>query len=749
MQTSDLLETTLLELMAYARLRNHRALLVVSGERDWCEQQGLRISRALAPSAEDSKPHGQLWIGEAVTDCQQSIGFKVMAAAKCVHYLGTESDLVVYNAFDGFNPDAVASISGTVVGGGLMVLLTPPLRLWPSFVDPDYQRMLVHPYDIEAIKGNFLSLITASIQTAKNVVLLDQQQGFRPLTLESNLVNTTQPHIIESECLTVDQQQAVKDIVQVVVGHRRRPLVITADRGRGKSSALGIAAATLLKQSAMDVLVTAPRFDAVLPLFRMAQTLLPGAKRDDKSICYQGSSIRFVAVDELLRTTPKASLMLVDEAAAIPAPMLEQLLVSYPRIVFSTTVHGYEGTGRGFNIRFKKILDSRAKGWRAIQLFEPIRWSDNDPLERWVFDSLLLDAEIAEDQQLAGVDANSCEFELFSPERLLAEPQILKQVFSLLVQAHYQTTPGDLRDLLDGLNLKLWVLHRQQTVVAVLLVALEGEFDETLAQCVWLGKRRPRGHLLPQMLTAQGGWLEAAGCSYLRVVRIAVHPAVQNKGFGSLMLEQLHHYGQQQAVDFIGSSFGANAELMGFWQANHFQCLWLGMTRDASSGCHSALITRPLSARAKHLQQLIRERFHSQFPAQLSGPYRDLQAELVISLLAEFDSTEKPIIDQQDELDLISYLCGNRGYEQALSALRKLLLVGLAGGDEGKQASISPGVISLILQHHSWHSCVRQSGVTGKKQMEKLVRTELAAVLARLNLSPRSTALFQQLGPQT
>ena len=140
-------------------------------------------------------------------------------------------------------------------------------------------------------------------------------------------------------------------------GHRKRPLVLTADRGRGKSSTLGIAAAQLLvERHGLDIIVTAPSVKAIEPVFSHAiQRLEVIEVVNATHIRHQGGSLRFVAPDDLLKSKPDCDLLLVDEAAAIPIPMLKSMVGIYHRMVFSTTVHGYEGSGRGFGIKLSLI----------------------------------------------------------------------------------------------------------------------------------------------------------------------------------------------------------------------------------------------------------------------------------------------------------------------------------------------------------------------------------------------------------
>ena len=98
-------------------------------------------------------------------------------------------------------------------------------------------------------------------------------------------------------------------------------------RARGKSALAGM----LLNSIEGRAVVTAPAKGATEVIARFA-----------------GEHFHFMAPDALLAFSHHADWLIVDEAAAMPGPVLEKLVARFPRVPLTTTVQGYEGTGRGF-----------------------------------------------------------------------------------------------------------------------------------------------------------------------------------------------------------------------------------------------------------------------------------------------------------------------------------------------------------------------------------------------------------------
>ncbi|MEF1214315.1 GNAT family N-acetyltransferase, partial [Vibrio alginolyticus] len=231
--------------------------------------------------------------------------------------------------------------------------------------------------------------------------------------------------------------------------------------------------------------------------------------RKDRLESGQGA-IQFIAPDELLSSRPECDLLLVDEAAAIPVPMLKSITEHYHRLVFSTTVHGYEGCGRGFTIKFVDWLQKQRSGMKTWHMTQPIRWSMNDALESWLYDAFLLDAELTH-HQLNQVDSIS--LSKADKDDLISQPSLLRECFALLVNAHYQTSPNDLIHLLQDDNSQLYFAKQDNTVVGVILAVEEGGLDAELVEEIQLGKRRPKGHLAPVTIANHLGFPNVANLS--------------------------------------------------------------------------------------------------------------------------------------------------------------------------------------------------------------------------------------------
>jgi tRNA(Met) cytidine acetyltransferase len=691
---------------------------VIAGEPAWAMAMA---STALEQLLEQLNRPAYLWIGDA-----ENIEIASLKNDQALTRLGGESDILVYNAHSGFDPDAFGALSGTLRGGGLLLLLTPPLAAWHTYTDPEAERIRVAGYAMDKLKGRFLARIAQILANDPNTLVVTP--GVIPLPLAS--LDATPAETVpfsHPECRTRDQLKAVEAIIRVVKGHRKRPLVLTSDRGRGKSSALGIAAARLIREGCKQILVTAPRQAAVSALFEQAVRALPRAKGSPLQIDWEGGRIRYHAADYLLSNPRPAALLLVDEAAAIPTQLLEGLLTHYPRIVFATTVHGYEGTGLGFNIRFKAHLDRHTPQWREVILTEPIRWAHGDPLEALVFRLLALDASPAAETEVMDANLGNVTLEFPTRQQLLDHEDDLHQLFGLLVIAHYRTTPLDLRHLLDGPNLSIALLRHRGLITAVALLAAEGGFSEEMAEQIWAGRRRPRGHLLAQSLTAHLGLPNAATLKGMRIMRIAVHPTVQGRGLGQLLVNSIRQEAEKRGFDYLGSSFGATPELIDFWHQCGLQAVRIGLRTGASSSSHSVMSVLPIGNQGRMMATEARKCFSKQFPAQLGDALAQLSGNLVTPLLVGIDHPPATTLEQQDWRDLIAFAFAERGYDLSLHAIEVISLAALAEGLLPR--TDAELLIKRVLQKQPWQACASSAALSGRAATVQRIRQIIARLV--------------------
>jgi tRNA(Met) cytidine acetyltransferase len=698
-----------------ARQSNHRFLVVVNGDQAWCYQ-------FLQQYVQQIRGQENLFISS-----REQAGCTSVTYDKADIYLGNEFDNIIYDAFSGLFPSVFALTEGTLRGGGLMFLLTPELEHWPTYIDRFCKKYAMHPYTAEQMSGYFINRLVSIIQSDTRISILSQHQPDRMYAMTEASVYARKPY--NDDCLTADQQQAVEKIIHVAKGHRNRPLVLLSNRGHGKSSAIGIACAKLVQEQASHITITAPRKNATRNVFKQAARML-GLETDNNlnRIEYKSACIEFIAPDALVHKPIVTNLLMIDEAAALPLPLLESLLKQYHRIVFSSTVYGYEGNGRGFEIRFFRQLDTLANSWSLFRLDEPVRWNRADPLEAFCYKAFLLESELPESGVIADLDMENIEFCRVDKKALSENETMLQQLFGLLTSAHYKTTPNDLRMIIDSPYIAIFCLKQHNSIIASALITTEGDISENLVQDILNGYRRTNGQLLPQTLINEHAAIDAANLNYARIMRIAVHPLLQGKGIGSLLLNKLYT-ALAKEYDFLGASFGGDERLFRFWNRAGYAPVKLGHKKNAYSGYHSLVVINGLSATGKDIVQRISRDYPQRLLYLFTDTHKYLDALFTYRLLLYYASAINVELNAAEIKDLNSFAQAKRSFDICAAALYKLVLASICHAKTSLDDKDWALLIQRLVQRQTEIEVIRNNQLEGRTELVDKLRNATARLL--------------------
>lgn len=598
--------TALHTLTAQMKLEGIRRLLVLSGEERWCFDHALKLRDAL--------PGDWLWISpqpDAENHCSPS-------ALQTL--LGREFRHAVFDARYGFDAAAFAALSGTLKAGSWLVLLLPVWDEWENQPDADSLRWSDCPDPIATphFVQHFKRVLTAN----NDAILWRRNQPFSlahftPRTDWHPATGAPQP----------EQQQLLQQLLTMPPG----VAAVTAARGRGKSALAG----QLISRIAGSAIVTAPAKAATDVLAQFA-----------------GEKFRFIAPDALLASDEQADWLVVDEAAAIPAPLLYQLVSRFPRTLLTTTVQGYEGTGRGFLLKFC----ARFPHLHRFELQQPIRWAQGCPLEKMVSEALVFD-----DENFTHTPQGNIVISAFEQTLWRSEPETPLKVYQLLSGAHYRTSPLDLRRMMDAPGQHFLQAAGENEIAGALCLVDEGGLSQELSQAVWAGYRRPRGNLVAQSLAAHGSNPLAATLRGRRVSRIAVHPTRQREGTGRQLIAGALQYIHD--LDYLSVSFGYTEELWRFWQRCGFVLVRMGNHREASSGCYTAMALLPMSDAGKQLAE--REHYRLRRDAQALAQWN--------GEMLPVDPLNDAVLSDDDWLELAGFAFTHRPLLTSLGCLLRLL----------------------------------------------------------------------------
>ena len=504
--------------------------------------------------------------------------------------------------------------------GSWLVLLLPVWEEWENQPDADSLRWSDCPDPIAT--PHFVQHLKRVLTADNEAILWRQNQPFSlahftPRTDWYPATGAPQP----------EQQQLLKQLMTMPPG----VAAVTAARGRGKSALAG----QLISRIAGRAIVTAPAKASTDVLAQFA-----------------GEKFRFIAPDALLASDEQADWLVVDEAAAIPAPLLHQLVSRFPRTLLTTTVQGYEGTGRGFLLKFC----ARFPHLHRFELQQPIRWAQGCPLEKMVSEALVFD-----DENFTHTPQGNIVISAFEQTLWQSDPETPLKVYQLLSGAHYRTSPLDLRRMMDAPGQHFLQAAGENEIAGALWLVDEGGLSQQLSQAVWAGFRRPRGNLVAQSLAAPGNNPLAATLRGRRVSRIAVHPARQREGTGRQLIAGALQYTQD--LDYLSVSFGYTGELWRFWQRCGFVLVRMGNHREASSGCYTAMALLPMSDAGKQLAE--REHYRLRRDAQALAQWNGETLPV--------DPLNDAVLSDDDWLELAGFAFAHRPLLTSLGCLLRLL----------------------------------------------------------------------------
>ena len=556
---------------------------------------------------------------------------------------------------------------------------------------------------------------------------------------------------------TSDQAKAVLEFTQTLSSASmatnssiRRLLCLTSGRGRGKSAALGMAIGSAVAFGYSNIMVTAPSSENVTTVFEFVTRTLevlgfkphidfvevskPAQAAASSASIYSTQRgnrhvrevptqivinknknhrqvIQFVPAHECFSKLGSAEILVIDEAAAIPLPVVKQLVSTGNHLtLMSSTVHGYEGTGRALSLKLvNEIKRNVSFVVSELELVTPIRYSLHDGVEKWLHNLLCLDSTEAPPLRSKLVPPTDCKLYAVNRDALFshhkATEKFLKSLVSLFVSSHYKNSPDDLMLMSDAPKHHVLALIPPvgeedagvPEVYVAIQIAVEGRIGGR-AEVLSKAGLRPNGDMIPWTLSQQFSDTDFGRLNGIRIVRIAVHPHLARMGYGSEALKQISQLvgdlqgvaipqsietaaveppeeanlqsetlkprklrqpllalateavsilGASGSIDFIGTSFGLTIGLFNFWRKAGFVPLYLRQNQNDTTGEFTCMMLR--ASDSEWLGSLYVD-FSARFQRLLAGPFRALDSELALSVIS------CPAKIPVEEVDVLQFL---------------------------------------------------------------------------------------------
>ncbi|XP_015259334.1 PREDICTED: N-acetyltransferase 10 [Cyprinodon variegatus] len=653
----------------------------------WCYKKDLGFSS----NRKKRMRQLQKKIKTGTLNLNQDDPFELFVAATNIRYcyynethkiLGNTYGMCVLQDFEALTPNLLARTIETVEGGGIVVIL---LRTMNSLKQLYTMTMDVHSrYRTEAhqdVVGRFNERFILSLSSCKNCVVIDDQLNILPISshmanikpvppktqedglspreqelkdIKESLQDTQPVGVLVDCCRTMDQAKAVLKFIEAVSEKTLRSTVaLTAARGRGKSAAMGLAVAGAVAFGYSNIFVTSPSPDNLHTMFEfifkgfdalqyqehldyeIIQSLNPEFNKAVVRVNIfkeHRQTIQYIHPGDAVKLG-QAELLVIDEAAAIPLPLVKNLLGPY-LVFMASTINGYEGTGRSLSLKLIQQLRQQsaesqqnlsaenrstntarlaaARTLHEVSLHESIRYAPGDPVERWLNELLCLDC-LNIPRLISGCPLpQACElYPLFFLLSVLLNSSIHKMSFTSILKNII---------LYFHLEMMKWTSLVQQMgygsrALQQLQMYYEGKFP-TMDESV-------------QPANTQITSVSSEAVSLLEEV------VTPRKELPPLLLKLSER--RAERLDYLGVSYGLTAQLLKFWKKAGYTPVYLRQTPNELTGEHSCVMLKELSTEEASEQSLwlaaFWKDFRRRFLSLLSYQFSSFHPSLALNIL--------------------------------------------------------------------------------------------------------------------
>ena len=627
-------------------------------------------------------------------------------------------------------PSILAAAGEAVRGGGFLAIVGDPWESWT-------------PGPREGGRGLYKEYLANAIPRARLHVWIDKgttrsmearvpkppprlgPRGYKP--------RGDMPKKLLAETATLDQAKALDRIAGFLRGGERS-LLLRGDRGRGKSYVVGLALAyAIWRRHAGRVVVVGPTPRSVASLMRGLTRGLEalGVKarivRASNGLIVRVSGPWFRVSYETPESAEPSPILVIDEAAAVGVARVRRLSWRSGKTIVSTTIHGYEGSGRVFASLIEGQLP---KPLATVTLGEPIRYPPGDPLEEWIYETFLLKAEPPSHVPL---DPGGARYRVVDRRELAKPGGYLEWIMGILTQAHYRSTPDNLLLLLEG-DHEVHVLEAGGVPVAVAETVREGPKAPREARIAWeklILYSSPR-HTLETM----------------RISRIAVTPSLQGRGLGSTLLSKVEDAARERGLDAVTTIYSRH-DVLRFWIKNGYTVVYISPRYNKVTGEKNIAMAKPLTPPGVETVNEASCAMKERLLEAAQSIYRDLAAEKILEMLQAWHPCDyNECISPRQARRLKLYQQGSLDLEQAIDpivkALRRHYMENKPRGGLGDLLAIA-----RVIQGKPWDEAAGIAGL-GIEEAARILDEALRSILPptpRDNGPSNDTGNIQATGP--